>query len=128
MRVIQYLLIGAIALLQAAAPLLHAHLGADRASPHAVHVHLDLHASAGQVDHLTASDPAQPDSAAIGVGQEIRRDLPWDASTCASVMQVLCVPPAQRTLLPRLADLAAHLPQLPFFFAPPPQGPPAVTA
>ena len=128
MRLIQYLLIGAIALLQAAVPLLHAHLGADRVSPHAVHLHLDLHASAGQVDHLTASDPAPPDSAAIGVGQEIRRDLPWDASASTCVVQVLCVPTAPRTLPPRPADLAAHLPQLAFFFAPPPQGPPAVTA
>lgn len=128
MRMIQYLLIGTIALLQAAAPLLHAHLGADRLSPHAVHLHVNLYQAAGALDQLTASDPAPGDSAAIGLGQEIRRDLAWDTGTATCLALVLCVPAAQRTLPPRPADLAAHLPQLPSFLAPPPQGPPAAAA
>jgi hypothetical protein len=127
-KLVQYLLISAIALLQAAAPLLHAHLGGDRLSPHRVHLHIDLHMAGGTLDQLTASDPLPSDSAAIGLGQEIRRDLAWDTNTAACLALVLCVPAAQRTLPPRPADLAAHLPQLPSYLAPPPQGPPAATA
>ncbi len=130
MRLVQYLLISAIALLQAAAPLLHAHLGADRLSPHRVHLHLhlDLHVASGTLDQLTASDPLPKDSSTIGLGQEIRRDLAWDTCTITGLALVLCVPATQRTPQPRPADLAAHLPQLPSYLAPPSQGPPAATA
>ena len=133
LKLLRYLLIGVFALLQAAAPLLHAHMGADRgaerAAPQGLHLHLGVHAaSSGDMDHVKVSDPLQPDSTAIGVGQELRRDFAWHAQASACLVLVLCVPLVQRMPPPRPADLAAHLPALPAFLAPPPQGPPAASA
>jgi hypothetical protein len=77
------ILVALFALLQGMAPLLHAHLGADRSGASGVHMHAGLHAAvpASPTERFTDAGPLE--TQVVGLGQEIRRDPSWQPNDVA---------------------------------------------
>jgi hypothetical protein len=65
------------AVLQGMAPLLHAHLGGDMSGGSGVHLHTGAHATSSERSDIYWSDTGPVETPAVGLGQELRRDLPW---------------------------------------------------